>query len=160
MFKRCLGLLLAIALILGAFPVGAAFSDVPEDLSQGEAIEVLSGLGLIAGYDEGGKKLFKPEGQITRAEFTAMLTRALKMAQIGAVATTPFDDVADDHWASANIRVAYDMGIIAGYDAKTFGPEDNVTYEQAVKMMVCALGFSRRISYRLLKRGLRKEDDE
>ena len=141
MFKRCLGLLLAIALILSAFPVGAAFSDVPEDLSQGEAIEVLSGLGLIAGYDEGGKKLFKPEGKITRAEFTAMLTRALKMAQIGAVATTPFDDVADDHWASANIRVAYDMGIIAGYDAKTFGPEDNVTYEQAVKMMVCALGF-------------------
>ncbi len=49
--------------------------------------------------------------------------------------------MADDHWASANIRIAYDMGIIAGYDAKTFGPEDNVTYEQAIKMMVCALGF-------------------
>ena len=141
MFKRCLGLLLAMTLILSAFPVGAAFSDVPETLTQGEAIEVLSGLGLIAGYDEGGKKLFKPEGKITRAEFTAMLTRALKMAEIGAVATTPFEDVAADHWASANIRVAYDMGIIAGYDAKTFGPEDNVTYEQAVKMMVCALGF-------------------
>ncbi len=141
MLKRGLGLLLAITFVLGALPVGAAFSDVPETLTQGEAIEVLSGLGLIAGYDEGGKKLFKPEGQITRAEFTAMLTRALKMAQIGAVAKTPFDDVADDHWASANIRVAYDMGIIAGYDAKTFGPEDNVTYEQAVKMMVCALGF-------------------
>lgn len=139
--KRFIGLFLAIIMIFAALPAGAAFSDVTEDLSQWDAVQVLSGLGLIAGYDEGGKTLFKPEGQITRAEFTAMLTRALKLAEIGAIATTPFEDVAADHWASANIRIAYDMGIIAGYDAKTFGPEDNVTYEQAIKMMVCALGF-------------------
>lgn len=139
--KRCLGLLLAVIMAFTALPVGAAFSDVTEDLPQLEAVEVLSGLGLIAGYTEGGETLFKPEGQITRAEFTAMLTRALKLAEIGAIATTPFDDVAADHWASANIRIAYDMGIILGYDAKTFGPEDSVTYEQAIKMMVCALGF-------------------
>ncbi len=139
--KRILGLLLAVMMVFATLPVGAAFTDVADELPQWEAVQVLSGLGLIAGYKEGDKTLFKPEGQITRAEFTAMLTRALKLAEIGAVATTPFEDVADGHWASANIRIAYDMGIIAGYDAKTFGPEDNVTYEQAIKMMVCALGF-------------------
>lgn len=139
--KCFLAVLLSIFLTMSAIPVGAGFGDVDSGNTQAEAIEVLSGLGLIAGYQEGEQLLFKPQGQITRAEFTAMLTRALKLAEIGETAETPFVDVATDHWASANIRVAYDLKIIRGYDETHFGPEDNVTYEQAIKMMVCALGF-------------------
>lgn len=134
-------IMLTVILLFTTLPVGATFSDVPVDLNQKEAVDVLSGLGLISGYQEGEKLLFKPEGQITRAEFTAMLTRALNLAEIGATGTNPFEDVASDHWAAANIAVAYGLGIIRGYDATHFGPEDQVTYEQAIKMIVCALGY-------------------
>lgn len=55
--------------------------------------------------------------------------------------STVFTDVPANHWASGYINVAQQMGIINGYGGGLFGPEDKVTYEQAVKMVVCALGY-------------------
>ena len=52
-----------------------------------------------------------------------------------------FSDVNDTHWAQPYIKIANEIGIINGYGNGIFGPEDQVTNEQALKMIVCALGY-------------------
>ena len=52
-----------------------------------------------------------------------------------------FTDVASDHWAASYITLAQAMGIINGMGDGTFLPENPVTYDQAVKMVVCSIGY-------------------
>jgi|LSQX01.3.fsa_nt_gb hypothetical protein len=113
---------------------------IAQDAFLEESIEALNVLGILKGYEDG---TFKPNNNITRAEFSAVITRVLGLEEIvdANKGVTPFSDVAADHWATGNINIAYNMGIIAGYGNDMFGPEDPVTYEQATKMIVCALGY-------------------
>jgi len=59
-----------------------------------------------------------------------------------AAGTTKFADVPADHWATGFINVAVDLGIINGYPDGTFAPENSVTYAEAIKMIVAALGYT------------------
>lgn len=120
------------------------FAKVPTDVvdtKYEESVQVLNSLGILKGYEDG---TFKPENTITRAEFTAVITRAIGLGKNveGAKGTTSFTDVAADHWASGNINLATNEQIIKGYGDGKFGPEDPVTYEQAVKMIVACLGYT------------------
>ena len=67
MKQRILALLLAAGLCLGLITAAPAlaFSDVSgEELS--EAVEVLSGLGIVSGYSDGS---YHPDDALTRAQF-------------------------------------------------------------------------------------------
>ncbi len=131
------------SVVIPAFAV--EFTDLPANSSAYTAVSVLNKLGVINGYEEDGGFKFKPENNVTRAEFTAMLLRTRGLGSIGSVAleNPPFPDVStpDVSWAIGNIRTAREMGIINGYDDGTFKPNNNVLYEEAVKMIVCALGY-------------------
>lgn len=117
--------------------VFAAFSDVTaENNKYFEAITTLSKLNVINGYEDG---TFKPDATITRAEFTKMVVYTLGLQDIQ-VEPKEFSDI-DSHWARYNIKTAYDNGIINGMGDGTFAPDANVTYEQALKMVVCTLGY-------------------
>ena len=139
--KKRLSLFAALAILvttlLPAFTVSAAFEDVAENNQYKQAITTLSTLKVINGYEDG---TFKPEKEISRAEFTKMVVYMLGLDNLTTPITT-FNDVAADHWANANIRTAYDLGIINGFDEVTFKPDAPVTYEQALKMLVCTLGY-------------------
>lgn len=139
--KRQLALAVAlitmITALFASFPASAAFSDVPDDYSYKRAITTLSKLNVINGYEN---NTFEPEKNITRAEFTKIIVYMLGYDSF-TDKITQFDDVSADHWANANIKTAYDLGIINGFDEKTFKPDDPVTYEQALKMIVCTLGY-------------------
>lgn len=143
--KKKISLLLAFVVLISAFAsfgVQAAvtsFTDVTAETKYQSAIITLTKMGLIQGYEENGAYSFKPDNQITRAEFTAIITRALGAGNIDS-GTSSFPD-AQDHWARGNIQVACDKGIVKGFEDGTFRPDDNVTYEQAVKMVVCTLGY-------------------
>ncbi|MBO5408062.1 MAG: S-layer homology domain-containing protein [Clostridia bacterium] len=137
--SKVLSLVLAIAMLLSV-PTFAAFTDVAADANYAEAVTVLSALEIINGYEDGS---FRPDGKITRAEYSAIICRAIGMgdAAQGSV-TDSFTDVAADHWANGYIATAQNAGIINGMGDGTFAPEAEVTYEQAVKMLVCALGYT------------------
>lgn len=132
-----LALVMLLSTMIPSFTANAAFSDVDDNHPYKEAISTLSTLDVINGYDDG---TFAPDNGITRAEFTKMIVYMLGM---GAFSTpiTEFPDVPQSHWANANIKTAYDLGIINGFDDATFRPDDPVTYEQALKMVVCTLGY-------------------
>lgn len=101
-----------------------------------DAISRVSGIGIMGNVADGN---FRPDDNITRAEFTAVALRMMGIFECAQSATV-FTDVPSEHWASGHIAIASDMGLINGKGNGIFAPEDNVTYPEAVKIMVCALG--------------------
>ncbi len=143
--KRLFCILLCLSLLFscGISAMGASFTDVFETHEYYEAIDVLSDFGIILG--DAGTGAFRPNHEISRAEFSVIVTRILGVSDLKAdLNNLPFTDVTPescDEWILNATKVAYDMGIIAGYGDGTFGPYNPVTYEQVVKMLVCALGY-------------------
>lgn len=89
--------------------------------------------GIIEGYDDGELHL---EKTLTRAEFTKMFSDAFLKNESETGSDINFTDVSDDYWGYKYIAKAVKAGIISGFDDGTFRPEDIVTYEQAVTMIV------------------------
>lgn len=136
-FSMLIALVMLLTSLIPSFTANAAFSDVTETNPYREAITTLSRLSVINGYDDG---TFGADKDISRAEFTAIIVRMLGLDHLSTPITT-FPDVKADHWANANIRTAFDLGIINGFDDGTFKPDAPVTYEQALKMLICTLGY-------------------
>lgn len=114
-----------------------AFSDVADDYVYKRAITTLATLDIINGMGDGK---FEPYSSITRAQFAKIIVCTLGYGDLN-TKITQFTDVAEDHWANTYIKTAYDLGIVNGFDDTTFMPDSPVTYEQALKMMVCTLGY-------------------
>ena len=143
-------IMLASCLSTAVFADGGAtkFSDVNTDEIYSTAVSTLNLMGVINGYEDG---TFKPDQNVTRAEFTAMLMRTLNYGSTGSTsaAELPFTDIDDNNsdinWSIPNINTAYAMGIINGYEDATFRPTANVAFEEAVKMIVCTLGYGNNV---------------
>lgn len=73
---------------------------------------------------------FRPEEPLTRAELAVIMINILGAPD--EVAPGPFADVPDNYWAWESINAAFEQGMFNGYDGKFFGPDDTVTYEQAI----------------------------
>lgn len=138
--KKILSLILAMAMILSSFSFAFAVPSDVEGTDYENAVARLSALDIIVGYEDG---TFRPDNSITRAEFAAIAVRALGMEDIaaGSAANTKFPDVSANHWASGYVNLATAQGIIVGYPDGTFKPEAQVTYSEAVAMLVRLLGY-------------------
>lgn len=144
--KKLTSILLALAMIFTLLPMGVfaaddtPFSDVNGKEYFSAAATVLEEIGILAGYPDG---TFGAEKSITRAEMSAIVCRMIDKESDAdeSKGETVFDDVDADHWASGYINVASEEGIINGDGNGKFRPEDDVKYEEAIKMVVCALGF-------------------
>lgn len=114
------------------------FSDVPITASYYKAVDKLSNMGVIQGRGNG---IFGPDDETSRAEFCAFLARTDgydSAAEAGG--EVPFSDVDASHWAAGYIAHCYENGYINGMLDGSFMPNDPITYEQAVKMVVCSSG--------------------
>ncbi len=138
--KRSITLLLTLVMLLTTVVTASAATPVLTDVV-GEkceaAVNVLAGLGIVEGREEGK---YEPNGSLTRAEMATIILRAMNMEE-GAQGQAIFEDVPASHWAYANVAAAYQLGIINGMSATIFAPDAPVTDEQAVKMVVAALGY-------------------
>ena len=138
MKSKVLALLLCCMLLASSMLVSAAtYTDVAETHDRYTAIDMLSSMDIITGFPDGS---FKPENPVTRAQMAALITRMFNLGD-SQVTQAPFSDVAVDYWAASNIVAAKNRGIINGFPDGTYGPEKSVTYEQAIKMIVCALNY-------------------
>ena len=138
--KKVLSLVLVLTLVLGSFSFAfAAPSDVV-GTDYKDAVERLGQLKVLEGYPDG---TFKPGNEITRAEFAAVVIRAkgLAAAADAAKGATGFTDVPATNWAAGYINIASKMGFVKGMGDGTFAPNSPVTYEQAVTMVMRALGY-------------------
>jgi len=105
-----------------------SFEDVPEGAWYDQAVSYLQSYGIVTGDGAGH---FRPLENITRAEFTAILSKFAALTTDGSL---PFSDVETGNWAYATILNAYSKGWISGYTDGTFRPTDNISRAEAVSM--------------------------
>jgi len=139
--RKILALVLVLASLASfALVAGAADFTDARNIKHGSAVDVLVGLGVVNGYENGS---FKPTSSVTRAEMAKMLSFVMNGgADVGDMyaGACTFADSAS-HWAKGYIGYCVTMGLINGKNATTFAPDDKVTGYEAAKMMLCALGY-------------------
>lgn len=115
------------------------FPDVPDTADYAEAVISLAAMGVVTGDGVGN---FNPNASITRAETATIICRIMG-AEDDARANRRqvYDDVPASYWASGYIATATELGVFNGDGTGNFRPNDNVTYEQIIKMLVCACGY-------------------
>ena len=111
---------------------GKTFSDIVGSPAQA-SVEALAARGILNGRST---DLFDPEGLVTRAEFCAMVVRALGLEPV--FSAVSFADVSKDDWFCSAVQTAYAYGIINGVSEAAFAPNDSITREQVCVMLTRA----------------------
>ncbi|MFD0959100.1 immunoglobulin-like domain-containing protein [Paenibacillus chungangensis] len=92
--------------------------------------------GIVSGYPDG---TFKPNTPITRAEFTIMLIRALKLEGEGSAGRFT-DESSIGQWAQSAIAIAVERDIISGLPDGSFRPNEPISRVQMAVMLAKVLG--------------------
>lgn len=106
-----------------------SFSDVAADAWYNNAVSTMVNAGIIQGYEDG---TFRPNNNITRAEFAAIASRFMSSGYD--VEEDLFTDIAN-HWARENINDAAMTKWINGYPDGTFLPDKAITRAEAVTLV-------------------------
>ncbi|MBR5535007.1 MAG: S-layer homology domain-containing protein [Clostridia bacterium] len=147
--KRLLSFILTVTMLLSvavmpAMADGLVLTDIDASSAEGKAVTKLVSRGIINGYEDG---TYRPGNSISRAEFCVVMVKfQAQQDYINTEALTGFEDLDTDAnyaWARPYVAKAVELGIINGFEDKTFRAADPVTYEQAIKMIVCALGYEK-----------------
>lgn len=142
--KKVISSVAALSMVASSVAALAAnFPDVADDAYYAQAVQELTALDVISGFEDG---TFKPDELVTRAQITKMVVDALAEGGQAEASknTKSFDDVAvgeSGHWAAGYINQGVADGWISGMGDGTFAPDANVTYVQAQKMLVAAVGY-------------------
>ncbi len=106
-----------------------------------EAAEILGALGIMVGDAETG--YFRPNDNILRSEMAKVSVYSAGLEDVANSSGYPtqFPDVHPNHWANGAINVAHQQGMVIGDDVGTFRPDDPVLFQEAVTIMVRALGY-------------------
>lgn len=110
---------------------GATFADIAAHPNR-TAIEALAARGIVNGYTAAS---FGPNDTLTRAQFAAMVVRALGLP---GKKVDVFTDIDPEAWYAAAAGSAYTYGITTGKTATTFVPGDTITRQQAAVMVARA----------------------
>ena len=106
-----------------------------------DIIADMAATGIISGFEEDGKMIFKPDNNMTRAEFASMIANYKKLD------FSKYDDVKLDftdndtipRWAVPAVKAVYKEGIILGRvnddGTSTFAPYDNITRAEAMTIL-------------------------
>ena len=111
-----------------------AFSDVPEEHWAYEYISELTSRGIINGYDDGS---FRPDANVTRAEFVTILCRAAGAETTVSTSDTDiaFSDVAPGDWYYEYAIWAAGTGITNGTSETEFSPDENILRQDICVML-------------------------
>ncbi|RIX51436.1 pullulanase [Paenibacillus nanensis] len=119
----------------GALEIDRTFADMPSGHWAEQAVKSLAAKGVIEGIND---MQFAPNRQVTRAQFAAMLVRALRPAGEWTEAEGLFTDVPAEAWYAPYAEAAYELGIVKGRGGKTFAPNDEITREEMAVMLLRA----------------------
>ncbi|NCB52630.1 MAG: hypothetical protein EOM54_12245 [Clostridia bacterium] len=109
------------------------FSDVENHWAK-DSINNMGSRLVVSGV---GNNNYEPDRSITRAEFAAIMVKALGL-EPGA-GTSSFSDVASTDWFCGYVETAASYGIVNGYGNGYFGPNDLIPREQAMTMIARAM---------------------
>ncbi|SFE79024.1 S-layer homology domain-containing protein, partial [Thermoanaerobacter thermohydrosulfuricus] len=118
----------------GVFEYNKEFKDVTKDNWAYDVVNVLASRHIIKGVDS---ETFVPNAKITRAEFAALMIRALGIEE--EPYKGEFNDVREGAWYANAIEAAYKAGIMLG-DGKNMRPDDPITREEMTAVIMRVYG--------------------
>ncbi len=173
--------LLATCLFASTTYAATDFVDVTKGSNEERVIDIINDLGIMVGYDEEGEKKFKPDQNVTRAEFVTVIRNCIKYwnsgDDSGSIDTSGFNwvqfvygnidtelelmypegselggetekktnylwsDVDETYWAYSYMKDIALIGAIHGYPDGTFRPDNDVSYNEAVKIILSLCGY-------------------
>ena len=138
--KKTLSLILTLSIIMTSFvTVFATENGQSTEKPYNDAVTLLSALGIMEGKSETD---FGENDFLTRAEMSTIAVRFIGLeSKTNSNTDNIFSDVDSSHWGKYYIETAAAMEIVSGNGDGTFSPDDETTAEQAIKMLVCALGY-------------------
>ena len=113
-----------------------SYLDVPASHWAYRTIKVLSAKHIVNGMSENE---FQPNAKTTRAEFTALLVRALGLT--ASANPAPFADIHTGDWYADEVAAAYAAGLIQGVSANEFSPNAQITREEMAALLVRAFEY-------------------
>jgi len=111
------------------------FKDVPAGHWAADVIKELCKKGILSGYPDG---TFKPDNDITRAEFTKVIVTAIGLAE-EETATPSFRDVSAGDWYYGVVQAAAKAGLVRGYENGEYRPNAKITRQEIAAILVRAL---------------------
>ena len=118
------------ALVLDSKSHDLPFTDLAANAWYTDAVAYVYRHDLMAGY---GENLFGPDDDLSRAQLCQIIYNM--EGQPATSGSSVFTDVADSAWYADAVTWAASQGIVGGYGGGLFGPEDNITREQAATML-------------------------
>ncbi len=109
------------------------FADVANHWAK-DAVNDMGSRMVVTGDGTGN---YNPNNNITRAEFAAIVVRAMGLAQ--GTGVSGLTDVSSSEWYNGYIKTAVAYGIINGNGDGTFGPKDTITREQTMAILARAM---------------------
>ncbi|MGB3492868.1 MAG: S-layer homology domain-containing protein [Elainellaceae cyanobacterium] len=116
-------------------PPPTDFTDIGADYWAKSYIDKMSQLGVLEGFPEGD---FRPDANVTRAEFASSLRRAF--ADAGDAASIEYSDITPDYWAKDAIDHAAQLNFMSGYPDESFQPNSPVTRLEVIIALSTGLG--------------------
>ncbi|GEM_PF-425447 len=137
--KKVLSLVLVISMVLSSmsFAFASTFEDIA-DSDYAKAIETLTALGVVTGYEDG---TYRPENTVTRAEMAKLMVELLGYGDLVTGSKSNFTDT-QGHWADPWIAIAAGRNIVIGTGDGKFTPDKQVTYDEVLTMLVRGLGYT------------------
>ncbi|SFA74875.1 3',5'-cyclic AMP phosphodiesterase CpdA [Cohnella sp. OV330] len=118
-----------------AIEVKHGYSDLAASHWSYPYVQMLSGIGVMQGTGNGQ---VSPDKKVTRAEFTAMIARALGLQASGAAA---FADVKGNAWYGDAVAAAAQSGIVMGDRGGRFNPNADISRQEMAVMLQRALDY-------------------
>ncbi|MBE9020042.1 S-layer homology domain-containing protein, partial [Chroococcidiopsidales cyanobacterium LEGE 13417] len=113
-----------------------SFTDVDPNYWAYPFIQALTSANAIAGFPDG---TFRPEQPVSRAEFAAMIQKAVNPNPVRQLSPGGFADVPTDYWAATAIATAYEGRFMDGYPDNTFQPDREIPKAQAITALANGL---------------------
>ncbi|MCR4718655.1 MAG: S-layer homology domain-containing protein [Firmicutes bacterium] len=128
--KYRIHILFSIIIASLIFQVGASAKQIN---STEKSLALLEYTGVLKVGDE------NIERYVTRAEFCDYLFKAMKLGSV--TNKRYFSDVPQEYWAAGQINALTEMGVVSYAPDGLFNPDNEITYEQACKLVIYALGY-------------------
>ncbi len=133
--KRLTAAAIMGAMVFGAYPAsaaensGAPFTDVDPDAWYAEAVEYVSGSGIMSGT---GASRFSPDQTVSRGMLASVLYRMAGSPQTEGAA---FNDIPEGSYYEQAAAWANENGVMSGYGNGAFRGGEPVTREQLVSVL-------------------------
>ena len=121
-------------IIKGEDPKGefSSFKDVAAKKWYAESIAFMEKEKIINGYND---NTFKPEKEITRAEFAKILTKIVDLDAEDNIHPIEFKDIKENHWAKKSIDIVTSQGLMKGREKEKFAPNEPITRTEVATVL-------------------------